>query len=126
MIQKQLTIGLAGLFLLLVLSCLVSAHGSVYNYYDGHYNRYDNYDRYSYHSVKESGGYYGMNYARTVDYDKMMSSRRIGYGGWETTTKYTKTVREYPGYNNYRYGGYYGGNYGGYYGSPYRSYYYDW
>ena len=102
------------MFLLLVLSYLVSAHGSLYNYYDGYY------DRYSYHSSRESGGYYGTGYAKTVDYDKLTSSRYIGYGGWETTTSYTKTVREYPGYG---YGGYYGGSW---YDTPSRNYYYDW
>ena len=64
-----------------------------------------------------------MNYAKTVDYDKLTSSRYIGYGGWETKTAYTKTVREYPGYGGYGYGGYYGGSW---YDSPNRNYYYGW
>ncbi|MBS3088621.1 hypothetical protein J4402_02460 [Candidatus Pacearchaeota archaeon] len=129
MIRKQIAIGALGIFLLLFLSYLVSAHGSLYNYYDRGYGDYynrgynDYYDRYSYHSERESGGRYGSGYAKIVDYDKLTSSRYVGYGGWETTTNYVKTVREYPDYNNYRYGGY--GN-RGYYGSSYRNYYYDW
>jgi len=123
---RKIIAGFVGLLLLLGLSSFVSAYGSVYNYYgcgygDCYYS--GDYDRYSYSSVRENN--WG---ARMVDYDRVKSSRYVRGGGWETSTTYTKTITEYPGYGNY-YGGYYGG-YGGGYGGWYNSYprynYYRW
>jgi len=124
---NKIIIGFVGLLLLLGLSGFVSAYGGVYNYYDrgygdyyggryydGYYGRGD-YDRYSYSSYRENN--WG---AKSVDYDKVKESRYVRGGGWETTTSYTKTVREYPGYGYY--GGY--GGYGSWYSPSRRSYYY--
>ena len=102
--RKLFSLALASVFLFVFMSSLTSAHYYGYDnrYYDGYY------DKYSYHSRRDYGGYYGQ-YSKTVDYDKVKSSRYIGYGGWETKTTYTKTVREWPGYGSYpKYDYYYG------------------
>lgn len=107
---RKIIAGLIGISLLLALSGFVSAYGGVYNYYDGWGYYPGNYDRYSYHSERENG----WGYAKIVDYNRIQSSRYVGYGGWETTVSYTKTVREYPGYG-YGYGGSWYNSYPRYY-----------
>jgi len=84
-------LGLVVVFAVGLVLFLAGMGSAYYSYGYGNYGRH--YDDYSYHSSRSYGGYYGPSYRKTVDYDKRVDTRYLGWGGYEKRTTYTKTVR---------------------------------
>ena len=96
--KKQLAIGILGLFVLILSMSFSSASHDYYNYRDGYYD-----DGYSYTGSRYSMPYYPQ-YSKSTHYDKSYSSGYLPDGSYASTTVYSKTNIESPGYAPLNYG----------------------